>query len=139
MDALHHLLHDNRPPPPTLLARITSHPITLAITSNPLNLFLSLVLLYHLSSFLPKPLSHLTPTLKAARRPASSDSSTYNVLPEEHPNSTVWMDYTPLMLSMYDGTGKKGAREPGSRRPERGVSWRARERQMANDHFCIRD
>lgn len=117
MSQLSHLLGHGSPPAASLHERIISHPLVAPIASNPVNVLLFFVLLYHINALLPAPLSTLSPKINKARH-----SNMYSSLPPEHPRSTVWMDYTPKTLAFYDGTGKKEATEPGSGRPEQGVS-----------------
>ncbi|PWN28782.1 cytochrome b5, partial [Jaminaea rosea] len=115
MSQFSHLLGHGSPPAASLHERIVSHPLVAPIASNPVNVLLFFVLLYHINGLLPAPLSTLSPKIIKARH-----SNLYSSLPPEHPKSTVWMDYTPKTLAVYDGTGKKEATEPGTGRPEQG-------------------
>jgi len=82
------------------------------IVYNPVNLTLSVILVYLLLSFLLQPDPHsvlLTPTVGQARRLEPSVS--YSMLPAEHPKTNVWSKYTPRTLAIYDGTGKYDGRD----------------------------
>ncbi|WFD31692.1 Dihydrodipicolinate synthase [Malassezia sp. CBS 17886] len=81
-----------------------------ALTENPLNLFLVFLLAYVLVQFLyvpPTTSPEVTPPVAVARRTLDT-SSPYCSIPQDHPNSTEFLRYTPKTLALFDGTGPGG-------------------------------
>ncbi|MCO5599938.1 hypothetical protein L7F22_054045 [Adiantum nelumboides] len=73
--------------------------------SNPLNVFLSLIVAYLFISLLkPYSIAKLTPTLAQARSTKKNQNNAYSFLPDQHPPTTVWTKYTPRTLAVHDGS-----------------------------------
>lgn len=86
--------------------------------SNPLNIFLTLIVAYLFFSLLkPHSIAKLTPTLAQARSSKNNQNNTYSFLPDQHPPTTVWTKYTPRTLAVHDGSELQGNKQKSSSQP----------------------